>query len=123
LYESERWAALVAAGARPQRLLWASTGTKNAALPAGYYIGALAAAGTINTVPENTLLAIGASDALGDSAIDDGASADAVVAGVEAAGVDLDALASRLQQEGRDAFVADFDKLIQGIRTKSRELE
>lgn len=118
LHESDRWTRLAEAGARPQRLLWASTGTKNPDLPAGYYVSALAAAGTVNTMPEKTLLAFGAEGAVGDLLTADASHADATIEAIEAAGVDIDALADRLQSEGCDAFSADFEKLLLGIEKK-----
>lgn len=122
LYESPRWRRLAAAGARPQKLLWASTGTKNPELPDGYYVSALAAAGTINTVPEKTLLAFSENGEVGELLGADASDAERVIGGIEAAGVDLADVASRLQRDGRDAFIADFEKLLQGMATKVSQL-
>jgi len=119
-YAAERWRSLAASGARPQRLLWASTGTKNPELADTYYISALAAALTVNTMPEKTLLAFhdhGEVGGLLDPAAPD---ADRTLA---AAGVDQTALAAQLQREGRDSFIADFEKLLRGIEAKAAVLE
>jgi len=118
-YESERWKRLAAAGARPQRLLWASTGTKNPERPASYYVDALAVPQTINTMPEKTLLAFRDRDEFTGPSRAEASRADATLAAVAAAGVDLEALAARLQAEGRDAFIADFEKLLRGIEAKA----
>ena len=120
-FGGERWRRLEAEGARPQRLLWASTGTKNPELPPGYYVSALAAPGTVNTMPENTLLAFHA-DGILAGGIGSGAAAAATLQEVARSGVDLDALAEGLQADGRDAFIADFDKLLRGIDAKCSDL-
>jgi transaldolase len=119
-YASERWLSLAAAGARPQRLLWASTGTKNPELADTYYITALAASATVNTMPEQTLLAFHDHGEVGSLLAPAAPEADRTLA---AAGFDLTALAAQLQSEGRDAFVADFDKLLRGIEAKAAALE
>lgn len=125
LYASERWVRLAKDGAYPQRLLWASTGTKNPALPAGYYVEALAAEGTINTVPEKTLLAIGGETTGGETnaVAPTSSSADEFLADLARLGIDIDRLAGELQRDGRDAFVADFDRLIRGIVDKVSALK
>jgi transaldolase len=120
LHSEPRWRRLAAAGARPQKLLWASTGTKNPALPEGYYVNALATAGTINTMPEKTLLALISAGEVGETS--DTTPADRVLESVEAAGVDLAGVATRLQADGRDAFVADFEKLIRCMAEKVSQL-
>jgi len=117
-YASERWRRLAAAGARPQRLLWASTGTKDPALAETYYVTALVAADTVNTMPEKTLLAFHDHGEVG-SPIDPAArDADRSLAAISAAGIDLEALAAQLQRDGRDAFASDFAKLLRGIEGK-----
>jgi transaldolase len=121
LAATPRWQRLAAAGAPLPRLLWASTGTKNPALPEGYYVEALAAPGTINTLPEKTLLAVGAGDSEAAAAGEPFEPAE-VLAAVEAAGVDLGALAQQLQADGRDAFRADFRKLLDGLAAKAAAL-
>jgi transaldolase len=122
LLASDRWRKLAAAGARPQRLLWASTGTKDPNLPDTYYIHALASELTINTMPEKTLLAFGEHGAVGDLLSADGGDAEDVLARIGAAGIDVDALAATLQTEGADAFVKSWDDLLACIESKSDEV-
>ena len=113
---------LAAAGARPQRLLWASTGTKDPNLPDTYYIHALASEQTINTMPEKTLLAFGEHGAVGDRLPADGGDAEDVLARIAAAGIDVDALGGTLQTEGADAFVKSWDDLLACIGSKSDQV-
>jgi transaldolase len=122
LLASDRWQQLAAAGAKPQRLLWASTGTKDPALSDTYYIHALAAEQTINTMPEKTLLAFGEHGAVGDLLPADGGDAEDVLARIGKAGVDVDALAATLQTEGADAFVKSWDDLLACISWKSEQV-
>jgi transaldolase len=122
MLDSDRWRRLANEGARPQRLLWASTGTKDPAAPDVLYVRALAAPFTVNTLPEKTLLAFGDHGVVGDFLPTDGGNAEDVIARFTAAGVDVDALAARLQQEGADAFVASWDELIENIGHKTRAL-
>ncbi|HTT13249.1 MAG TPA: transaldolase [Burkholderiaceae bacterium] len=119
---SPRWKKLAAAGARPQRLLFASTGTKDPAASETLYIDALAAPGTINTMPEKTLLAFADRGAVPGALPADGGDAEAVLAACRRAGVDDAALAQRLQQEGADAFSKSWRSLLQQIAGKTREL-
>jgi transaldolase len=122
LLASDRWQKLAAAGARPQRLLWASTGTKDPNLPDTYYVHALASAKTINTMPEKTLLAFGEHGAVDDLLAEDGGDAEDVLARLGTAGIDLDALAATLQTEGADAFVKSWDDLLACIGSKSDQV-
>jgi transaldolase len=118
LLASSRWQKLAAAGARPQRLLWASTGTKDPAAPATLYVEALAAPDTIDTIPDKTLLAYaenGKPDAV--MRLDSG-DAEAVIAEFGREGVDDDALAARLQSEGVEAFAKSWDALLARIEEK-----
>jgi transaldolase len=119
LLSSDRWQKLAAAGARPQRLLWASTGTKDPNLPDTYYIHALASELTINTMPEKTLLAFGEHGAVGDLLPADGGDAEDVLARIGTTGIDVDALATTLQTEGADAFVKSWDDLLACIGSTS----
>ena len=112
LLASGRWKRLAAAGAWPQRPLWASTGTKDPALSESYYVEALAADQTVNTMPEKTLLAFAAGGKLDVLMSGDTADADRVVEAASAHGVDVDELATRLQREGRDAFVESWRDLL-----------
>jgi transaldolase len=117
--DSDRWQRLANEGARPQRLLWASTGTKDPHASDVLYVRALAAPFTVNTLPEKTLLAFGDHGEVGDFLPSDGGDAEDVIARFAAAGVDVDALAARLQQEGADSFVASWDELIENIGHKA----
>jgi transaldolase len=122
LLASDRWKGLAAAGASPQRLLWASTGTKDPSLSDTYYIHALASEQTINTMPEKTLLAFGAHGVVGDVLPADGGDADDVLVSIGGAGIDADALAATLQTEGAEAFVKSWDDLLARISAKSTEV-
>jgi transaldolase len=120
--DSDRWQRLANEGARPQRLLWASTGTKDPEASDVLYVRALAAPFTVNTLPEKTLLAFGDHGVVGDFLPTDGGDAEQVIDRFAAAGVDVDALAARLQQEAADSFVASWDELIDNIREKMNVL-
>jgi transaldolase len=118
LLASERWRRLAAAGAQPQRLLWASTGTKDPAAPDTLYVQALAAPGTINTMPEKTLLAFADHGRVEGALPADGGYAEPVIEEFHREGVDDDALAQRLQREGVDAFASSWHELLTRIREK-----
>jgi transaldolase / glucose-6-phosphate isomerase len=118
LLASERWKRLADAGASPQRLLWASTGTKDPALPDSYYITGLAAEHTVNTMPEATLLAFGNHGEVDGVLPADGGDAEATIAAIAEAGIDVDALAAELQIKGRDSFDDSFAQLLATIDTK-----
>ncbi len=118
LQASERWQRLAAAGARPQHLLWASTGTKDPAAPDTLYVQALVAPGTINTIPEQTLLAFADHGRVERVLPTDGGDAEAVIEEFRSEGVDDDALAARLQHEGVDAFATSWHALLTRIREK-----
>ncbi len=122
LLDSERWQRLADEGARPQRLLFASTGTKDPNAPDVLYVEALAAPSTINTMPDMTLEAFADHGEVGDPIPDDGGDADEALARFEAAGVDLSELANRLQREGAEAFDSSWNDLLQSIEEKSRKL-
>ncbi len=119
LLDSERWEKLAAAGARPQRLLWASTSTKDPDAPDTLYVGALAAPDTVDTVPDKTLRAF-ADHGKVDSVLDDDGGD--VLQAFNAAGIDTDALAAQLQQEGADSFVESWKQLMQQIGEKAKAL-
>ncbi len=119
LLASERWQRLAAAGARPQRLLWASTGSKDAAVADTFYVDALVAAGTITTIPEKTLLAFADHGQAGAGLPADGGDAPAVLDAFGHAGVDVQALAQRLQHEGVQAFARSWAGLMACVRQKS----
>jgi len=120
LLNSERWQKLAQAGARPQRLLWASTGTKDPSASNTMYVEALAATQTINTIPEKTLLAFadhGKKDVIALHI--DGGNSEALLEVFRREGVDDAALASKLQQEGVAAFTKSWTELLSQIRAKS----
>jgi transaldolase len=112
LLGSARWLRACNAGAHPQRLLWGSTGTKDPKAPDTLYVGALAAPFTVNTVPEATLQALADHGQIGDLLPPDGGDAEAVLAQFAQAGIDVDALAARLQEEGAAAFVKSWNELL-----------
>lgn len=116
---SPRWQRAAAAGARPQRLLWASTGTKDPEASDVLYVEALAAPDTINTMPEATLVAFAEHGKVRAQLPSDGGDAEAVLGQFAVAGVDVMALAGTLQREGAEAFVASWRDLIRQIGTKA----
>jgi transaldolase len=118
LLASARWRKLAAAGARPQRLLWASTGTKDPRAPDTLYIEALAAPDTISTMPDKTLLAFADHGELRGTLPVDGGDAEAVLADFSRAGVDCSALAEQLQREGAAAFSKSWADLLTRIAAK-----
>ena len=123
LLASDRWKKLAAAGAQPQRLLWASTGTKDPNARDTLYVEALAAPDTINTVPEKTLRAFADHGKVGGVLADDGGDSADTLAKIAAAGVDIDALATQLQEDGADAFVKSWKQLMQRIADKAKALD
>jgi transaldolase len=122
LLASERWRRLQRAGADPQRLLFASTGTKDPAAPDVLYAESLAAEQTINTMPDSTLLAFADHGRVGRLLPEDGGDVDGTLERFTKAGVDLDALGLRLQQEGAIAFSASWAKLLDCIARKRDRL-
>ena len=122
LLASPRWRRAFNAGARPQRLLFASTGTKDPNASDILYVKGLAAPFTVNTMPENTLKAFAEHGEVGPLIGNDGGDFESVLAGFTKAGVDLDALATRLQAEGAAAFVASWNELLRVIASKSASL-
>jgi transaldolase len=122
LLASKRWRDLEAGGARKQRMLWASTGTKDPKAAVGLYVEALAAPDTIDTMPEKTLLAFAAGGTVKSVMATDGGDAEQVLARFANAGIDIDALAARLQLEGAAAFVKSWSELMKRIAEKSAAL-
>jgi transaldolase len=120
LQESSRWKTLADAGAPMQRLLWASTGTKDPAASDVLYVEALAAPGTINTLPEKTLQAFADHGQVGAAMPIDGGDAEAVLAAFARAGVNEAALASQLQREGTAAFAKSWHELLDTLAAKGR---
>lgn len=122
LLASKRWRDLEAVGARKQRMLWASTGTKDPKAPPGLYVEALAAPDTIDTMPEKTLLAFASNGTVNGAMPTDGGDAEEVLARFASAGIDIDALAARLQLEGAESFVKSWSELMKRIADKSSAL-
>ena len=113
---------LASAGARHQRLLWASTGTKDPRASDVLYVEALAAPDTINTMPDATLLAFADHGEIRGVMPQDGGDAESVLAEFERAGIDVMALADQLQREGAEAFVKSWNALLERIAAKSEVL-
>jgi transaldolase len=124
LLSSPRWMRAYNAGARPQRLLWASTGTKDPKASTTLYITALAAPFTVNTMPEGTLKALGAASGGGGTTMPaDGGDCEDVLARFAADKVDVKALAAQLQDEGAKSFVNSWNELMDVIGSKSDVLK
>jgi transaldolase len=122
LLATARWQMLSAAGAMAQRVLWASTGTRDPMAPDTLYVEALAAPGTINTLPEPTLLAFAAHGNVRGIMPADGVGTDELLAAVARAGVNIGALAARLQQEETDAFARSWHDMLACIASRSGAL-
>jgi transaldolase len=122
LLDSDRWQRLANEGARPQRLLWASTGTKDPEASDVLYVEALAAPFTINTMPDKTLLAFADHGEVGEPLPADGADADEVLAQFAAAGIHEGALATKLQRDGAEAFVKSWQELLGSIGSEAKRL-
>jgi len=122
LLSSPRWQRVYNAGARPQRPLWASTGTKDPAASDVLYVKALAAPFTVNTMPEATLKALADHGEVGALLPADGGDCEEVLAQFGKAGVDVDALAARLQDEGAKSFVKSWNELMAVIASKGAAL-
>jgi len=121
--ESPRWHYVFNAGARPQRLLWASTGTKDPKASDVLYAKALAAPFTVNTMPEGTLKALGEYGELGTILPPCGGDCEEVLEQFAKAGIDVDALAAQLQDEGAKSFVKSWDELMSVITSKCAALK
>ena len=120
--EAPRWRKLVAAGVHPQRLLWASTGTKDPEAPDTLYVEALAAPDTINTMPDKTLLAFAEHGKLRGTMPDDGGDCEKVIAEFKTAGIDDAELAAQLQKEGAEKFVKSWNDLLGKLDEKAAKL-
>jgi transaldolase len=123
LLQSPRWQRAFNNGARPQRLLWASTGTKDPNASDILYIKALAAPFTVNTMPEGTLKALADHGEVGPIMAADGGDCEAVLAEFAKAGIDANALAAQLQDEGAKSFVKSWNELMGVIASKSAALQ
>jgi transaldolase len=122
LLDSERWQKLAGEGARPQRLLFASTGTKDPDASDVLYIEGLAAPNTINTMPEKTLKAFADHGEVGDPLPADGGDSTRVLAEFAEAGIDTDELAARLQKDGARIFSDSWRELLETIESESARL-
>ncbi|HEV8328083.1 MAG TPA: transaldolase [Nitrospiraceae bacterium] len=123
LLASPSWQRVFNTGARPQRLLWASTGTKDPKASDVLYIKTLAAPFTVNTMPESTLKALADHGELGTILPADGGDCEDVLAQFGKAGIDVDALAAQLQDEGAKSFVKSWNELMAVISSKSAALK
>jgi len=123
LLNSPRWMRAYNAGARPQRLLWASTGTKDPKVSDVLYVKALAAPFTVNTVPESTLKAFAEHGAVGATMPTDGGDSEEVLARFAAAKINVQALSVQLQEDGAKSFVNSWNDLMDVIRSKSALLK
>jgi len=122
LLGSPRWGQAYNAGARPQRPLWASTGTKDPQASDVLYVKALAAPFTVNTMPESTLKALADHGHLSEILPVDGGDCEDVLAQFVKAGIDIDALATQLQDEGAKSFVKSWHELMTVLDSKSADL-
>jgi transaldolase len=120
---SPRWHRALNFGARPQRLLWASTGTKDPKASDVLYVKALAAPFTVNTMPDATLKALAGHGEIGPTLPADGGDCEQVLAQFTNAGIDVDALAAQLQDEGAKSFVESWNELMAVIDSKSAALK
>src|SRR5258708_40103532 len=123
MLDSRLWQRVCSAGARPQRLLWASTGSKDPGASDILYVRALAAPLTVNTMPEGTLKALADHGALGGLLTADGGDSETVLAQFAEAGIDVDALATQLQDEGAKSFVSSWRDLMGVTASKSAALD
>jgi transaldolase len=123
LLGSDRWRRLEAAGARPQRLLWASTGTKDPAAADTLYVEALAAEDTIDTIPEKTLLAFADHGHVNATLGTERSYAEDIIAKYRQEGLDDNALASRLQREGVTSFTESWRTLLARIGQKAHPVQ
>ena len=122
-YDGPEWEELAAAGARPQRLLWASTSTKNPLYDPVRYVEPLVGPETVNTMPEVTIEAVAAGSSIEPDTVREGYDeAVEVFEALDRAGIDMVAVAAQLVNEGADKFIAPFDRLLAGLAARRREL-
>jgi transaldolase len=122
-FSGDRWDALVARGARVQRPLWASTSTKNPDYPDTLYVDTLIGPDTVNTLPDNTLLAFEERGTLARTIDADFGAAHAVVDGLAALGIDLEEVAVQLEDEGVASFAKAFEDVLQTLATRAEEFK
>jgi len=123
LVDSPRWQAIFNAGARSQRLLWASTGTKDPEVSDTLYVSALATPSTVNTIPEATLNAFADHGELNESLPLQALDCDQMLTEFAQAGIDVDAVAAQLQEDGAEAFVKSWLSLMDCISSRAQALE
>lgn len=123
LLDSTRWQRIYNLGGRPQRLLWASTGTKDPKASDILYVKALAAPFTVNTMPEGTLKALATHTDLDELLPTDGGNSEEVLRQFAKVGVDIGALAVQLQSEGAESFIKSWNDLMHVISSKVASLE
>jgi len=123
LFNSEAWAKLAAAGAKPQRLLWASTSPKDPKLAATYYVEALIGPHTVNTLPPATLAAYRENGKPQATLADNLAQAHEHVESIASMGINLDSITAKLEKDGVDSFIASFENLLQVIDKKRASLK
>lgn len=122
LLKSERWHHLAAEGAQPQRLLWASTGTKNPEYRDTLYVEKLSAAGTVNTMPQKTMDAFREHGQISGVLSDEVEEADAILREADGLGLDLPSATRRLADEALAAFSTSFDNLLRTLEAKRAEI-
>jgi transaldolase len=121
VFSSDRWKALEAKGARPQRPLWASTGVKNPEYPDTLYVSELVAPGTVNTMPEKTMQAYADHGEPGTPVQQTYEDAASVLKAVAEAGVDLDDVFRVIEEEGVQKFVDSWDELTESVRSELQD--
>ena len=122
MIQAPRWKALAAKGAKPQRLLWASTGVKDKAFPDTLYAVELVASNTVNTMPDAPLQAVAHHGEIrGDTNRGAYASAHAVMDGLKRVGIDMDDVTRLLEEQGVAAFTKSWDELIESVTAKLKE--
>ncbi|RZM25265.1 MAG: transaldolase [Pedobacter sp.] len=121
VFGSERWKALEAHGAKPQRLLWASTSSKNPAFKSTKYVDALIGPNTVDTIPMETLEAYRTDGEPENRLSEDLEGAGEVLSRVKAAGIDLDEITQKLEDEGVEKFITPYDKLLKAIEEQVKK--
>ncbi len=123
IYQSERWDALSRVGARVQRVLWASTSTKDPAYPDTMYVDGLIGPDTVNTVPPETLEAFLDHGTVARTVDRDVDAARAAVEKLSSVGIELDEVTDQLLVEGVQKFASSFDNLLQSLETRRAALQ
>jgi transaldolase len=121
IFSSDRWKKLEAEGAKPQRLLWASTSSKNPAFKATKYVDALIGKNTVDTVPMETIDAYREEGEPADRLSEDLDKATEVLERIKSAGIDIDQISQKLEDEGVEKFIAPYDKLLKAIEDQTKK--